>query len=47
MDEGIEHHNLWSTEPLSPERLRQARRRMPLNPGPGSGSLIGAGPGNT
>ena len=21
--EGIEHHNLWSTKPLSPERLEQ------------------------
>ena len=24
VEEGIEHHNLWSTKPLSPERLSQA-----------------------
>lgn len=32
VDEGIEHHNLWSTKPLSPERLRQARRRPLQHP---------------
>ena len=30
VEAGIEHHNLWSSKPLSPERLQQACRRIAL-----------------
>ncbi len=46
VDEGIEHHNLWSTKPLSSGRLRQARHSQLQHPDPGLDNLTVAAHGN-